>query len=134
MSDKKECPVCYDELDETSVKLKCGHSFHYNCILNSYKSINKKNKIRYLRLCPYCRLDGGYLELKKNNYPIKGIHYEYYAIEKYIIMNDFEKVKEMTKDYLNPKKCNAIIKSGINKGYQCKMNKKNNEDYCYHHK
>ena len=128
-----DCPICYEKLDETKIKLKCGHHYHYKCILTAYKAM-QDNNTRNVRVCPYCRLDGGYLELKKNTYPIKGIHHEYYAIEKYIILNDFDKVKELTKDYLDPKKCNAIIKTGINKGYQCKMKIKNDDTYCYHHK
>jgi len=130
----KECPICYEEHDNTSIKLKCGHMFHYQCISSAYQSALSKNS-RNIRICPYCRNDGGYLVLKGNMYPIKGIHYEYYEIEKYLLRNDYVKLKEITKNYIDKNKCNAILKTGSNKGYQCKKNKKKDMSYCHlHHK
>ena len=44
--DKDICYICYDELDKTKdiSILKCGHKFHYKCILSTYKSQRlKKN-------------------------------------------------------------------------------------------
>ena len=29
----EECPVCYEVLDDSKIKLKCGHIFHLNCLL-----------------------------------------------------------------------------------------------------
>jgi len=130
------CPICYDELDSTSITLKCNHTFHYNCILNSFKSSitkNSSNLLNKTRKCPYCRNDGGYLPLKDNSYPFKGIHLEYYEIEQCLLRNDFDKLKIITDKYIDKSKCNAIIKTGINKGYQCKKNKKKNLDYCHLH-
>ena len=130
-----ECPICYEKLDDTQIKLKCSHNFHYNCILSSYNSSNLKNKnnyTKYSRNCPYCRCPGGYLKLKENVYPIKGVHYKFYEIEKYLIEQDFNKVLDITKKYLNIKKCHFILKTGVNKGYQCKKTKKDG-DYCYLH-
>ena len=51
-----------------TVKLKCGHCFHYWCIKKWYIKIKKNNcKIgmgKYIeRQCPYCRLPGGLLHL-----------------------------------------------------------------------
>ena len=114
--------------------MKCKHIFHYDCILNAYKhSIIKPATINKFRKCPYCRTNGGYLPLKENTYPFKGIHLEYYEIEQHLIRNDFAKLKDITDKYINKKKCNAIIKTGINKGYQCKKNKQTDIDYCHLH-
>ena len=129
----KECPICYDTHDDTSIKLKCGHVYHYNCILTSYKA-SIYNNSRSVRICPYCRNDGGYLILNEGTYPIKGIHNEYNEIEHYLIRNDFSKLQEITQKYIDKTKCNAILKSGVNKGYQCKKNKKKEMNYCHHHK
>ena len=51
-----------------TVKLKCGHCFHYWCIKKWYIKIKKNNcKIgmgKYIeRQCPYCRKPGGLLHL-----------------------------------------------------------------------
>ena len=128
----EECAICYEKMDDSEIKLICGHKYHYNCILNSYKSDSLKN-IRNSRKCPYCRNNGGFLPLIKNVYPCKGIHIEYYEIEQLLLRNDFEKLKEVTDKYIDKSKCNAILKSGNNKGYQCKKNKKKNSDYCHLH-
>ena len=128
-----ECPICYVKLDETEIKLKCGHKFHYNCILNSYKISTIKNYIKLFRKCPYCRNNGGFLPLRENSYPYKNIHVEHYEIEQYLIRNDFDKLKEIVDKYIDKTKCNAILKTGINKGYQCKKNKKKETNYCHLH-
>ena len=69
------CSICYDNIDikknEDITILKCGHKFHYNCILLTYK--NTKSR----RECPYCRGDGGYLLLKPGIIPMNHIHKEY---------------------------------------------------------
>lgn len=41
-----ECSICYDEIIENKKILKCGHSFHANCI-DLWTKINP--------ICPYCR-------------------------------------------------------------------------------
>lgn len=130
-----ECAICYEKLDDSAIKLKCGHTFHYNCIFNSYKmaTIKNKNNIKLFRKCPYCRNNGGFLPLSKNIYPYKNIHIEYYEVEQLLFRNDFEKLKEVVDKYIDKTKCNAILKSGSDKGYQCKKNKKNGNDYCHLH-
>lgn len=128
------CPICYDKLDTTSITLKCNHTFHYNCILNSFKSsITKNTKSYKWRKCPYCREECGYLPLRNNIYPFKNIHLEHYEIEQCLFRHEFDKLKIITDKYINKSKCNAIIKTGINKGYQCKKNKKKNFNYCHLH-
>jgi len=41
-----ECPICYEILNQTQKKLRCGHVFHRACI---YKWSF------YSNTCPYCR-------------------------------------------------------------------------------
>ena len=98
------CIICLEEEKEKEiVKLCCGHEFHYECIILEY--LSKKN-----RLCPYCRKKGCVLELMTGPPPIKGIHLEYWES------------KEV-------KKCNAILRSGPNKGKMC-GNTVTSKGYC----
>ena len=70
LGEKYECPVCYDEITEKAIRLKCGHTYHYDCIFLSYQM-----KTDRYRECPYCREDGGYLPfVVENQKPIKHIH------------------------------------------------------------
>lgn len=124
----KECPICYDTLDETQITLDCGHIFHYECILKTFLK-----DVRISRKCPYCRDDVDYLELRNNQYPIRGIHKEFNLIEQCIKNNNFNEIKKITKKFLCQNKCQAILKTGIKKGYQCGKAKKKNHDYCHLH-
>lgn len=109
-TNEEVCPICLDVLKENDiVELKCGHKFHYNCILDTYKNENKKN-IKYKNRCPYCRSDGGSLPFKEGMLPIKYVHREY---EEYVKYGNIEK-------YLVKGVCQAILKSGKNAGCQCK--------------
>lgn len=129
------CPICYDKMENDVVKLTCGHSFHYTCILEIYKAKYMKNKSsRYVRTCPYCRQYGGYLPLKNNIFPLKKIHEEYNELEKYLDLNDFQTLKELSKKYMDPNKCQTILKSGVNRGYQCKKKRSKDSEYCCIHK
>ena len=100
------CGICHDHLrnKQSFSKLKCGHHFHYDCILKTYMNIKK-------RQCPYCRGKGGWLSLLSDR-PIKYVHKEYYTA------------------YL----CPAIIMNGINKGCKCNNNTKNGRKFCGKHK
>ena len=44
------CSICGDNLTDEGYKhtLKCGHSFHYQCLLLSFKTMRNTS-------CPYCR-------------------------------------------------------------------------------
>jgi len=51
------CNICGDDLSEqTEIKLKCNHKYHYECLLLSLKSkmIGKRLRVTE-RCCPYCR-------------------------------------------------------------------------------
>jgi hypothetical protein len=113
------CLICHDNLDEDSVTLKCGHKFNYKCIYMTYKALNGK------RECPYCRGDGGYLELKKGTIPQMGIHKEF---SDYVAGNfnleDIEFIEG---------KCKHILKTGKNAGSQCTCKPKPGTNYCGRH-
>lgn len=46
-SEEKECPICYNSLNNNISKLRCGHNFHYSC-LSEWISYDGKT-------CPLCR-------------------------------------------------------------------------------
>lgn len=98
------CSICGDDY---SVKfmytLNCSHTFHYECIVKSFKIINNRN-------CPVCRNHSELLPmvngLKK---PISQIHYDYKTSSDEIeILNKFKNVK-----------CSHILIKGKNKGKSC---------------
>jgi hypothetical protein len=45
-----ECAICLEELDYNNAILKCGHVYHYDCIVSWMNQIKDYNKF-----CPYCR-------------------------------------------------------------------------------
>lgn len=100
------CMTCYGTLTDNRVDLKCGHSFCYECLVESYRGIkcNFSGSSSH-RLCPYCRSPADYLHLKEGMVPLKGIHRE------------FSKKKKMKP--IQFKQCSGIVKSGPNKGKQC---------------
>lgn len=113
----KECSVCCEPLDpnkEEIVKLSCGHIYHYNCILQSYRAALLVNRFTSKRECPYCRCKGEYLELKPGMVPMRGIHKEYTTIRGRQIKIDFLK-----EHYFVANKCQSILVSGTNKHQQC---------------
>ena len=125
-SECPECPICYEVLDDSKITLKCNHTFHYECIKKTFMKNGN-------RLCPFCRVKSNYLELKKGDYPQRGIHKEFVLIEKCIRDNDFKKISEITHQFLDHTKCNAIIKTGLKQGYQCGKKKKKGFNFCHLH-
>tara|TARA_B110000483_G_C17842159_1_gene407008 strand:- start:121 stop:552 length:432 start_codon:yes stop_codon:yes gene_type:complete len=122
---EKICLVCHDEIVDGLdgldglVKLKCSHKYHYKCIFMTYKSMGGN------RECPYCRGDGGHLELKKGTVPQMGIHKEY---------SDYVDGKFNLEDIIyNEGKCKHILKTGKNVGSQCNCNPKPDSNYCGRH-
>jgi len=49
------CDICCDEHNDETITLKCKHRFHYYCVLRSFKASRNT-------LCPYCRIDGGFIK------------------------------------------------------------------------
>jgi hypothetical protein len=124
--DEHICPICYDKLDDNIIKLRCGHIFHYECILHQYRTTNK-------RICPYCRCYGGYIELKNGVFPLKNIHKEYNELHALIYENNQEELNKTAKKYINSNYCECIIIKGKNIGSQCKKKKIKDSDFCFIH-
>ena len=118
----KLCLICHDDIEEEDmVQLKCGHKYHYKCIYMTYKLLQGGTK----RECPYCRGDGGYLELKKGTIPQMGIHKEFKAyVEGNFNLENIEYIEG---------KCKHILKTGKNSGTQCTCKPKAGSDYCGRH-
>jgi len=136
--DTKECLICYDKLDESCIKIKCGHEFHYDCIVDAYKMYTNT-----LRECPYCRMDGGYIKLLDNQIPLKNIHKEYTLKKQKLIITKTKQNKttklnnknQSSKSLKTEEICKSLLKSGKNKGQQCKhFALFNNMGYCGIHK
>ena len=77
------CNICSDVIEENKIiGLKCNlkkHIFCYDCIYDWYL-VTKKNynsninsNYNFIRMCPICRKNGGYLPNLNNNYT-KDIH------------------------------------------------------------
>lgn len=118
-NDENICKICYDTLkpqDNISL-LKCKHKFHYECILMTYKTLKGK------RQCPYCRKDGGYLDLYPGKAPTKYIHKEY---------SDYKNGNLDSIKFIEGK-CKFILKRGKNVGNQCSFNIKTESGYCQRH-
>ena len=122
----EECSICgLDLKDKYCHELKCGHKFHYECLMKSFSSIPKTNKNNNYNNCPYCRSPSDYLPivngLKKL---IVGVHFE--------TVQEFSDENGFTKNKNNP--CQYILKRGKNKGNQCGKNCYLGYDYCKVHK
>jgi hypothetical protein len=119
-----ECRVCREEFatDEEKEMLKCGHVFHYECIILSFDPITKLG-----RVCPYCRKSHGFLRLKEGVTPIGGIHREYEPPNAAAI------TKKVPPKVI--KICKGIYKSGAKKGLHCTAKANyNNYNFCGRHK
>lgn len=80
--DIDKCLITHEPLDETAVKLECGHSFNYmplyNYVLNSKTKFNnmerKSLKVSQIK-CPFCRsIQDGLLPVPPYGVEAKSIH------------------------------------------------------------
>lgn len=46
MENEDICSICYDELNNESTTIECGHKYHTNCIIKWFRTGNHK--------CPLC--------------------------------------------------------------------------------
>ena len=60
---EKCCSICFfDTMDDAnSVRLSCGHRFHRECMIQSYKLQNVQGNNAREKVCPYCRTRFKYL-------------------------------------------------------------------------
>ena len=94
------CDICADpQKDKLMYTLKCGHSFHYECIMKTFQCDRQKHN-----KCPLCRQHHGLLPIV-NALPrlIYGIHY-------------YEFPPPPKPDEI---RCVEILKSGKRKGEAC---------------
>ncbi len=107
------CPICYDTVEGDNLQvLSCGHKFHYDCILATFRSAQISYENKY-RECPYCRVQSDFIDLRPGTLPLKNIHREYEELKGKNI-----KIETLDK-YLVKSKCKAILRTGANKGSQC---------------
>ena len=115
------CLISGDKLVDNYVKLDCGHTFNYDCLLNELIIQRKKNRLETQKTtkcqikCPYCR----------NNH--KGIMPWYDGYNKILDVNWKQPVVKKGNT------CIAILKSGKRKGEQCGCKVKY-DNYCGKHK
>jgi hypothetical protein len=140
-TENTNCPICFDTLetktfknefekiDKSIVTLDCRHSFHHECIVDWFKNIITKRK----KNCPYCREKSKYIPLPPNMFPLKHIHKEYQFVETYVLTNELGKLEEVCLNLFNNNYCHSILKTGKNKGYQCRKTKCNDGLFCTIH-
>jgi len=114
-----DCYICCSPLEvgnEILIKTDCGHYFHYECLMDTFK-FNRHNHKSTPRECPYCRTLVGFMPL------IDDYTSEYHIHKEHILKSSFIR------------KCGAILKSGMKRGQVCNCRvKKSTSDYCGRHK
>ena len=109
------CNICSEQIDNDKIiGLKCNpskHIFCYNCILDWYKQVSKKNNTNFhnytqKNMCPICRKNGGLLPSCKDTKFIKGIHYINKEINKEIKLNICNAKLKNGKGFCKYKSCN----------------------------
>lgn len=104
------CSICGEKLEDAYThKLKCGHEFHYECLMLSFKTI--KNTF-----CPYCRSPENLLPIVNG---LKKLHNGIHDMDGW-------------ETYEN-KKCLHVLERGKNKGGQCSRNCHIGMNYCLIH-
>ena len=122
------CLISREKLLHPYVTLPCKHKFNYDSIVDEiYEQKLKRNRLEVTRLsniqikCPYCRtIHNTLLPCFESNY-VK----EKYGSTKIKWVNS-----PISYSY-TPDKCMYVMKSGKNKGMQCK--KKTHGEYCLKH-
>ena len=87
------CGICCINDNKYMHKLDCGHQFHYECLVNSFKYDIDLS-------CPYCRSSNNKLPLVNG---IKNPNKHYFVYDE-----KYENIK-----------CDCILKMGKNKGNKC---------------
>jgi hypothetical protein len=108
------CDICGDLLnDKCVIKLKCNHSFHYECVMKSFQCEKKKQNS-----CPLCRRSHGFLPVINGLTKVtKGIHYI-----------DYKNIPQISNT-----PCCTALKSGKRKGEPCNAKCMLGMDHCKRH-
>ena len=118
-SNVEECMICSMPLCEQYChKLKCGHTFHYECLLTS-AIINRRHSSSH-NSCPYCRTKHGYLPIINGLTKTKikpGVHYSF--------SDNFPEYTLV--------KCQHILTRGKRKGESCDKKPQLGFTYCKAH-
>jgi hypothetical protein len=62
--EKKECPICFDNLGRIYRTLQCCHKFHHKCLLKNETYNVKPYK------CPFCRQSYENIQLRNRTYKL----------------------------------------------------------------
>lgn len=119
------CTICGEEYnDKTKYTLSCKDSFHYDCLIESFKInfIHKKRLRTTDRCCPYCQQRVLPLNFINNNCKF------YLGVHK-ASLNPDSKSNSQHEFLSHPYFCKGICKNGN----KCKFKAKYN-GYCGHHK
>ena len=108
--EENTCSICGDNIEnEFKHTLKCNHTYHYQCILLSFKNMNNNE-------CPTCRSNNNFLPL------VNGLNKVY------------EGIHDTTELYkFSNHTCDMVLKKGKNKGKKCSKNCILGRDYCKVH-
>ena len=124
------CLISQELLDDTQIKLKCGHQFNYRPLYNDLKLHKfKYNYIESYKLacneirCPYCKTI--IRELIPYNKIIK--EPPMYGINTLLNNTHVDSTKFVKKQ------CIALLVKGKNKGNQCCNNVNGKKDFCTRH-
>jgi hypothetical protein len=110
------CGICGDSLSIAYCEtLKCNHTFHYECILKTYK-MGKKGVFSYKNRCPYCRAPTGYLSIVNGCKPIPKIHHA-----------------TMVTPQVTQIRCQHLLLTGKRKGQTCDKKSSIGATYCKVH-
>ena len=103
------CSVCIDDFDNTSIKtsLKCGHTFHVDCIINCLRKSNE---------CPNCRDTDGNpkLSISNNNHN----HFDFFSdeesdIDQNTLYSNFQEYRDFLNSMKELEKENKELKNRI---------------------
>jgi TRAF-interacting protein len=103
------CSVCIDDFDNTSIKtsLKCGHTFHVDCIINCLRKSNE---------CPNCRDTDGNpkLSISNNN----NNHFDFFSdedsdVDQNTIYSNFQEYRDFLNNMKELEKENKELKNRI---------------------
>jgi TRAF-interacting protein len=102
------CSVCIDDFDNTSIKtsLKCGHTFHVDCIIHCLRKSNE---------CPNCRDTDGNPKLSISN---NNNHFDFFSdeqsdVDQNTLYSNFQEYRDFLNNMKELEKENKELKNRI---------------------